>query len=214
MNRLLVLTHLLAGRSGTSYFVTVRAGPSFYQHTTWTRQNYWVCWDCSHIHTYTHLHHTQMHVHVHTQLNAICSLTHTHTHTYIHTYIHTHTHIHTYIHTHILTGDRIAILSNGSLICCGSFEFLRGHFGRGHKLTLVTLSHSSRQLSTYSSIPTVTMETEDTDHAHSASYLPEAGTGEERTKRVTHFIQVSGIKLCMKWEHSLLVKLSLSYKEG
>ncbi len=40
-------------------------------------------------------------------------------------------------------GDRIAVVSKGSLICCGSFEFLKQRFGRGHKLTLVTASQST-----------------------------------------------------------------------
>ncbi len=37
-------------------------------------------------------------------------------------------------------GDRIAIISQGSLICCGSFEFLKHRFGQGHRLTLLTTS--------------------------------------------------------------------------
>ena len=40
-------------------------------------------------------------------------------------------------------GDRIAILSQGSLICAGSFEFLRHNYGRGHRLSLVTHPHST-----------------------------------------------------------------------
>lgn len=34
-------------------------------------------------------------------------------------------------------GDRIAIMSQGSLLCCGSFEYLKHHFGGGHRLILV-----------------------------------------------------------------------------
>ena len=34
-------------------------------------------------------------------------------------------------------GDRIAIISKGNLLCTGSFEFLKGRFGRGHHLTVV-----------------------------------------------------------------------------
>lgn len=34
-------------------------------------------------------------------------------------------------------GDRIAIISQGKLLCCGSFDFLKGRFGRGHHLTVV-----------------------------------------------------------------------------
>ena len=39
-----------------------------------------------------------------------------------------------------MSGDRIAIIANGSLRCCGSFEYLRNRFGQGHKLTLVRAS--------------------------------------------------------------------------
>ena len=34
-------------------------------------------------------------------------------------------------------GDRIAIISKGRLLCAGSFEFLKGRFGRGHYLKVV-----------------------------------------------------------------------------
>lgn len=34
-------------------------------------------------------------------------------------------------------GDRIAIISKGSLLCCGSFDFLKHHYGRGHHLNMV-----------------------------------------------------------------------------
>lgn len=33
-------------------------------------------------------------------------------------------------------GDRIAIISKGSLRCCGSFDFLKHQFGRGHHLAV------------------------------------------------------------------------------
>uniref|UniRef100_UPI00358E46A7 phospholipid-transporting ATPase ABCA1-like n=1 Tax=Myxine glutinosa TaxID=7769 RepID=UPI00358E46A7 len=33
-------------------------------------------------------------------------------------------------------GDRVAIVANGSLICCGSPRFLKTHFGHGYHLTL------------------------------------------------------------------------------
>lgn len=36
-----------------------------------------------------------------------------------------------------LLGDRIAIISKGSLICSGSFDFLKHRFGQGHHLTIV-----------------------------------------------------------------------------
>lgn len=34
-------------------------------------------------------------------------------------------------------GDRLAIISKGKLLCCGSFDYLKGKFGRGHHLTVV-----------------------------------------------------------------------------
>ena len=34
-------------------------------------------------------------------------------------------------------GDRIAIISQGKLCCCGSSLFLKGRFGSGYNLTLV-----------------------------------------------------------------------------
>lgn len=40
-------------------------------------------------------------------------------------------------------GDRIAIISKGNLLCAGSFEFLKGRFGRGHYLTVVMNRRSS-----------------------------------------------------------------------
>lgn len=57
-------------------------------------------------------------------------------------------------------GDRIAILSRGSLICCGSFEFLRHNYGRGHQLSLVT-----RPTSSHPSQLMPSQEREDTDGA-------------------------------------------------
>lgn len=35
-----------------------------------------------------------------------------------------------------LLGDRIAIISNGQLQCCGSSLFLKNHFGSGYYLTI------------------------------------------------------------------------------
>ena len=36
-----------------------------------------------------------------------------------------------------ILGDRIAIISQGKLVCCGSSLFLKGHYGNGYYLTLV-----------------------------------------------------------------------------
>ena len=66
-------------------------------------------------------------------------------------------------HTHTHTGDRIAIISKGSLLCCGSFDYLKHHFGRGHRLTLVTKVQSDRRASVSSRTFTVTADVEDTD---------------------------------------------------
>lgn len=37
-------------------------------------------------------------------------------------------------------GDRIAIISQGKLQCCGSSLFLKGHYGNGYYLTLTKKS--------------------------------------------------------------------------
>ena len=66
----------------------------------------------------------------------------------------------------VYIGDRIAILSQGSLICCGSFEFLRHNYGRGHQLSLVTHHHSTLPSLLTASQPTPSPQGEDeTDEA-------------------------------------------------
>ena len=47
---------------------------------------------------------------------------------------------HNTVHHAHTAGDRIAIIASGSLLCCGSFEYLRNRFGRGHHLVLVRSS--------------------------------------------------------------------------
>lgn len=42
-------------------------------------------------------------------------------------------------------GDRIAIISHGSLCCLGSSLFLKNQFGSGYYLTLVKASDSDRK---------------------------------------------------------------------
>ena len=37
-----------------------------------------------------------------------------------------------------ILGDRIAIISKGELLCCGSYFFLRNRFGKGHQLVIAT----------------------------------------------------------------------------
>jgi len=39
-----------------------------------------------------------------------------------------------------ILGDRIAIMSKGELITCGSFFYLKQRFGKGHVLTLAQSS--------------------------------------------------------------------------
>jgi ATP-binding cassette subfamily A (ABC1) protein 3 len=41
-------------------------------------------------------------------------------------------------------GDRIGILSDGKLICCGSGVFLKDTFGVGYNLTIVKRSDSDK----------------------------------------------------------------------
>lgn len=55
-------------------------------------------------------------------------------------------------------GDRIAIISKGALLCCGSFEYLKHHFGGGHRLILV---QSDRKQSISSRTFTVTADVEE-----------------------------------------------------
>lgn len=43
-----------------------------------------------------------------------------------------------------MLGDRIAIISQGKLQCCGSSLFLKGHYGNGYYLTLTKKSPGER----------------------------------------------------------------------
>jgi len=90
-----------------------------------------------------------------------------------------------------LLGDRIAIISNGSLLCSGSFEFLRHQYGRGHRLTLVTSSQSERRSSNTSHTFTVTAEIEATDHSSPlpSSPTPLNLTSEDSVQNISLFIQ-------------------------
>ena len=69
-----------------------------------------------------------------------------------------------WISTCIIAGDRIAIISRGSLLCCGSFEYLKHKFGHGHRLTFVAKSRSERTPSVSSHTFNFTAEVEDEDH--------------------------------------------------
>lgn len=45
-----------------------------------------------------------------------------------------------------ILGDRIAIISKGELITCGSFFYLKQRFGKGHILTVVRQMQSNSSL--------------------------------------------------------------------
>ena len=43
-----------------------------------------------------------------------------------------------------ILGDRIAIISQGKLQCCGSSLFLKGHYGNGYYMTLTKKAPEER----------------------------------------------------------------------
>ena len=43
-----------------------------------------------------------------------------------------------------ILGDRIAIISQGKLQCCGSSLFLKGHYGNGYYVTLTKKAPEER----------------------------------------------------------------------
>ena len=92
----------------------------------------------------------------------------------------------------VTVGDRIAIISQGSLLCCGSFEYLKTKFGRGHELTLVTNTQSERRLSTSSRTIVIQADIEETDHTsvvESHTPLPPICM-DDAVDRITNFIKV------------------------
>lgn len=46
-----------------------------------------------------------------------------------------------------MLGDRIAIISHGQLMCCGSSMFLKKRFGNGYYLTLAVSDEKKEELS-------------------------------------------------------------------
>ena len=94
-----------------------------------------------------------------------------------------------------MTGDRIAIISNGSLLCCGSFEYLKHHFGRGHRLTLVTKTQSERRPSIFSRTFTVTADVNENDSevdnlvSPSNVVLPDKQLSDSFESKITSFLQ-------------------------
>lgn len=92
----------------------------------------------------------------------------------------------------ITVGDRIAIISQGSLLCCGSFEYLKTRFGRGHELTLVTSMQSERRHSTSSRTIVIQADVEETDHTsvvENHTPLPPICM-DDAVDRITNFIKV------------------------
>ena len=92
-----------------------------------------------------------------------------------------------------MTGDRIAIISRGSLLCCGSFEYLKHRFGRGNRLTLVIRSQNERKPSQSSHTFTVTADVTDdsvTDSISLSSMTPsDYPLSENIEAEITGFLQ-------------------------
>ncbi|XP_077992841.1 ATP-binding cassette sub-family A member 2-like [Glandiceps talaboti] len=98
-----------------------------------------------------------------------------------------------------LLGDRIAILSNGQLKCCGSPQYLKSNLGDGYRLTLVKQNKlnwsgsgtyknyrdESGQMDTFSS-PKVTLLIQE--------YLPPAALITENENELIYLIPVKNIK--------------------
>ena len=51
-----------------------------------------------------------------------------------------------------MLGDRIAIISSGRLVCCGSSMFLKKIFGSGYYLTLVLSDEKRKEVAVTESI--------------------------------------------------------------
>lgn len=91
----------------------------------------------------------------------------------------------------MFVGDRIAIISKGSLLCCGSFDYLKHRFGEGHRLTLVTKVQSDRRPSVSSRTFTITAEVEEPDVAEVSADIPDNSVVADRCTDadLTEFIQ-------------------------
>lgn len=114
-----------------------------------------------------------------------------------------------------LAGDRIAIISHGSLLCCGSFDYLQHHFGHGMRLTLVTRGQSERRPSLSSRTFTVTADVEGSDEETDASpHTPiqdEQPLDESMDSEVTMFVQgiITGASVIEKRGRELHYRLPL-----
>lgn len=64
-------------------------------------------------------------------------------------------------------GDRIAIISQGKLQCCGSSLFLKGHYGNGYYLTLTKRTPGERP-ATAGTLRDVKLRIEDVCESHSS----------------------------------------------
>lgn len=87
-------------------------------------------------------------------------------------------------------GDRIAIIANGKLKCCGSSLFLKGRYGSGYYLVLTKETTSMQLRSNYTSLDGPAGKTGSDIEIEDVGYCSEA--------IVTSFIQrfVPGVKLC------------------
>lgn len=110
-------------------------------------------------------------------------------------------------------GDRIAIISNGSLLCCGSFEYLKHRFGHGHRLTIVARSQSERRPSLASRTFTVTADVEETDtDSLSTPISLKTGSDVDIETGLTSFLQslLPGATLIEQRGHELHYSLPLN----
>ena len=104
---------------------------------------------------------------------------------------------------YLLSGDRIAVIANGSLRCYGSFEELRKRFGQGHRLTLVScpVQCALNRTSDDNSQSNLT-----TSVSAGQSTTPVLHTSDMPTDRITNFIKVSPLG-----EPPLYVEVTLCY---
>ena len=110
----------------------------------------------------------------------------------------------------ILTlGDRIAIISEGSLLSCGSLNYLKHRFGYGYKLTLVTKTSSDHR---HSALPQTTIDVPDIQEVELTALPPEVMESLlcNETK-VTNFVKstVSSASLIEKQDQVLVYHLPL-----
>ena len=105
-------------------------------------------------------------------------------------------------------GDRIAVISKGSLLCCGSFEYLKHRFSQGLRLTLVTRTESDRRPSVSSRTFSVTADIEQQDVTDTDTLLHD----DEPVDGATDLIQriVAGATMIEKRGRELHYRLPLN----